>query len=238
MQFVISIIVQLAVILIIMTCSAEDNASVEYLADMQDRFLFSRQDWGQLGINTCAFTGDNKLPLKIGTKEYEKGLGHHANGEILVDLNGEYSKFEAEVGVQTLAGSVGSVIFKVLVDGKEKFNSGVMKHDEEAKPLSIALDGAYDLELIVTDAGDGIAYDCADWAEARLTRSTQKSSTAPAPYIDIASFGTIIKSDPNRMDGARAGRIDEYFNEDIYLDVPAQRDAEGNYRTNITVDGK
>jgi hypothetical protein len=239
MQYFIWIILPLAVALTITACNGAENSGIEYLADMQERFLFVRQDWGELGINGCAHMGDAKsIPLQIGKKEYAKGLGHHANGEILIDLNGEYAKFEAEVGVQAIAGSSGSVIFKVLVDGKEKFNSGVMKHDEEAKPLSIALDGAYDLELIATDSGDGISYDCADWAEARLTRGTAKAAGTLAPYIDIAPFGSIVASDPSRMDGVRAGRTEEFHKEDIYLEIPVKRDAEGNYLTFITKEGK
>ena len=230
MSLIVLLVLIFGIAATIKTAYSDEEANVEYLADIQERFLFVRQDWGQLGINTCAFMGDAKpLPLKTGKKEYSKGLGHHANGEILIDLNGEYSKFEAEVGVQNLPNSEGSVIFKVLVDGKEKFNSGVIKHNDEPKPIVVALDGAYDLELVVTDAGDGIAYDCANWAEARLTRAVTKSSTAPAPFIDIAPFGTVIVTNPERLDGARSGRIEEYRKEDIYLEIPARRDADGNY---------
>lgn len=40
----------------------------------------------------------------------------HAPGEIVVDLNGEYELFEAEVGVQWQGGNVGSVVFQVYLE--------------------------------------------------------------------------------------------------------------------------
>ncbi|MCX7599613.1 MAG: NPCBM/NEW2 domain-containing protein [Armatimonadetes bacterium] len=44
----------------------------------------------------------------------------------------------------------------------------MMRGGEPAKKVSVLLDGVEELELVVTDAGDGITCDHADWADARL----------------------------------------------------------------------
>ena len=81
--------------------------------------LVVTQGWGNLGIKTAAHaTGNQPMKLRITDKEYERGIGHHAPGEITVNLDGKYLTFEAEVGVQWQQGNLGSVIFEVWVDGE------------------------------------------------------------------------------------------------------------------------
>ena len=60
------------------------------------------------------------------------------------------------------------MVFQVLADGKKVFDSGVMRGKQPARKISLDLDGVEELLLIVTDAGDGINSDHADWADARL----------------------------------------------------------------------
>jgi len=85
--------------------------SIEYLSDVRYRMVHTHQGWGQLGLNTCAFErGKTRIPLRIGEKEYKKGLGHHAPGEIVIDLGGDYERFEADVGLQPLGSGGGSVV--------------------------------------------------------------------------------------------------------------------------------
>lgn len=140
------------------------------------------QDWGHLGIDAPASTVINeKALLRIQDKTYEKGLGHHANGEIVINLNGEFDRFECETGIQW--GNSGSVVFQVLVDGKGQFYSGVMRMNDPAKPVSISVAGASSLLLRANDSGDGIASDLANWADARLFR---KPGAAPEYLSDMA----------------------------------------------------
>ncbi len=49
------------------------------------------------------------------------------------------------------------------------FNSGVMYGNTAAREVSVNVSGRSELRLVVTDAGDGIHFDHANWAEARLT---------------------------------------------------------------------
>jgi hypothetical protein len=110
----------------------------------------------------------DRNPLRVGGKTYERGLGTHANAEIIYPLKGGYKTFEAEVGVDDEKGGAGTVVFQVFVDDEKLADSGVMRGKQPAKKVSVPLEGADELRLVVTDAGDGINCDHADWADARL----------------------------------------------------------------------
>ncbi len=73
------------------------------------------------------------------------------------------------LGVEGSDGKIdnGSVVFKVLHNQKEVFNSGVMKQGDSPKDINIEVKGGV-LELIVEDAGDGSSGDNAVWADAKL----------------------------------------------------------------------
>ena len=65
-----------------------------------------------------------------------------------------------------------------------------------------------------------------------LARAAEQSST-----LDIARFARIVTWDPNRTDGARASRIEEFRAEDLFLesDVPAGNDCA--YRVPVSTNG-
>src|SRR6185295_14102922 len=108
-----------------LAADADASTRTEYLSDVRHRILYKQQGWGELGIDTCAFERrTTPQPLRIGEKDYKKGLGHHAPGELVIDLGAEYDKFEAEVGLQPLPACPGSVVFQIFVDDEKKFDSG------------------------------------------------------------------------------------------------------------------
>ena len=59
---------------------------------------------------------------------------------------------------------------RVLVDGEEKFNSGVMRIDTPVQPVVVDISGGKLLELITEEAGDGLYGDYTFWGEARLIK--------------------------------------------------------------------
>ena len=67
-----------------------------------------------------------------------------------------------------------SVIFKVLVDGEEKFNSGVMRSTTPQKYVKVDVKNAKELKLIVNDAGDGDSSDHASFGDAKLVTLSSK----------------------------------------------------------------
>ncbi len=212
--------------------------TTEYLGELlQDRLVFFTQGWGELGIDVSAHARDKTpLPLQIGDKRYTRGLGHHANGELDLALDGEYALFESEVGVLWQGGNVGSIVFQVFVDGKLRFDSGVMRERDPARPVKIDVTGAQLLRLVATDGGDDITCDCACWAQARLTRDPAAKAVA-ATRLDIAPFGRVVTFDPHRADGAHASRVQEFPEGDVYLadDLPPR--ADGAYVVPLLGDG-
>lgn len=149
----------------------------------------ARQGWGSLAINRSVMGKG----LRIVGRQFATGLGTHADSEVLYDLDRSCDRFEAWVGVDAEMASYApqpSVRFRVLADGKEVFNSGVMRVDTPAKRVSVSVRGVTALALIVDSAGDGNSCDHADWADAVITQSSapqgSRSSSAPARYFVAA----------------------------------------------------
>ncbi len=120
-------------------------------------------------------------PLTIGGKVFSTGLGTHAAGEIRLNLRGQGKSFFARVGVDDETKGKGSVRFLVYGDQKVLADSGVIKGGESHRILDVPLKGVKSLRLVVQDAGDGISYDHADWAEAAVTMISGTPSAAVVP---------------------------------------------------------
>jgi hypothetical protein len=120
------------------------------------------QGWGMLERNQSV----TQHPMTIGGKRYRRGLGTHAVSRLVYKLDKRYAAFEAEAGLD--GGCTGTATFSVLVDGEKRWESGVMGAQGPAQHVSVNVVNAETLELRVGDAGDGIAADHANWANARL----------------------------------------------------------------------
>jgi alpha-galactosidase len=143
--------------------------------------------------------------LTIAGQHFERGVGTHAISTFALRLNGVGKRFKASVGLDSRAGELGSVAFYVVGDGHVLWKSGVMKKRDLAREVDIDIQRIKLLGLLVTDAGDGIDYDHADWADARLELSAPRSRsafivtrTAKPPYIL-----TPRPSDEPRINGAK-----------------------------------
>ena len=120
------------------------------------------------------------LPLRIADKKYMRGLYCPSEGRIVVHLPGPGKSFEAIVGVDSNrvtsfysnAGR-GSVIARVEVGGKELYRSAVMREGIPGAKVTVDLKGATEFVLELSDAGSGtvqgVNFNQADWAEARVT---------------------------------------------------------------------
>ena len=128
------------------------------------------QDYGRPTANRCCHT---QTPLRIGSRTFERGIGAHANGRITLRLNEPFARFAAFIGIDNNSdtqGSRGSARFSVSVDGQERFASDVFRGGGEPASVDEDLRGGRVIDLVLSDAGDGIFHDQADWAEARLLR--------------------------------------------------------------------
>ncbi len=145
------------------------TASAVYLSDLTPTGS-PINGWGPIELDTS--NGENVLgdgnPITLNGIVYDKGLGVHAYSEVIYNLAGGYSRFLADVGVDDENTPGGTVIFRVLADGNEIFNSGTMANASATQTVDVSVVGVNLLTLIVGDAGDGVGSDHADWAEARL----------------------------------------------------------------------
>jgi len=127
-----------------------------YLSDLVgESVLEHSQQWGTLGTDSAAFQKGQspKTPLRIGEKVYEKGLGHHATGEIAILLEGRYESFDSDIGVQWQGGNRGSVVFQVFVDGEKRFESEALSDSDPPQPVVVPLADASELRLVAASEG-------------------------------------------------------------------------------------
>lgn len=169
--------------------SASENTWISSL-DLQK----VTQGWGSPQADKAV--GGAKM--KIGGQTFEHGLGTHAESAFRLGLDGKGERFTAKVGIDDETSGNGSVVFKVFGDKKLLWESGVMKGNQPAKEISVALTGFNELLLIVEDAEDGIDFDHADWADAQVVMSEGKpvSLTAPSPAPTVKEDAVVLTPKP------------------------------------------
>lgn len=128
--------------------------------------------------------------LKIGSQVFDSGLSCHAKSSVAVRLPSPGQTFSAVIGVDNndWSGRVsGTVVFSVVVAGKEVYRSKVMRTGDRGVRIEVPLNGASEFVIEVGDAGDGFQCDYADWADARV----------------VLSGGDVV-----RLGGSQSGAID------------------------------
>jgi alpha-galactosidase len=152
-------------------------------------------------------------PITLKDTIYERGVGTHAASEVTIDLKGVVTRFTAEVGLDAERAGKGSITFEVWSDGKRLAATKVLTGAEAPVPISVDLRGRKRLVLIATDAGDGVANDHADWADAAFTLApgakvrpqTVAFSSGPPPVIH-SGFSPVPAIHGPRIVGATPGR--------------------------------
>jgi hypothetical protein len=128
--------------------------------------------YGAAGINKSV----EGKPLTIAGKQYEKGLGLHANAVALVPIPAGASRFVSIVGLddEVLNAPIASVTFEVYGDVKEMGEKPVLLGQSpvlsantlRSWSFNIELNSRFkELRLVVTDADDGNNSDHADWVD-------------------------------------------------------------------------
>ena len=153
-----------------LACGRGPTAGTHALSDLP--WTAASGGWGPVerdSSNGERAAGDGRT-LTINGTTYAKGLGTHAASDITYYLGGSCSRLTVSVGVDDEAGgSNGSVVFRILRDDTTVADSGRVTGADAAKTLSADLTGGLELRLTVTDSGDGIDYDHADWVTPQLT---------------------------------------------------------------------
>ncbi|NOV03591.1 NPCBM/NEW2 domain-containing protein [Paenibacillus planticolens] len=183
------------------TATANGGASQEVYTlnfELVDRYasdlnwLSASSGWSTVKKDKSLDGNAIRLMGSNGAVTYGKGFGVHADSRIIFDISDKnYESFTALVGVdQEMAKSpsYADVEFKVLVDGVEKFASGVMKVADVAKPVDVRVAGASIVELVVTQSDNDNSEDHASWANATFRVAEGKSELKEElPKVDYLS---------------------------------------------------
>jgi hypothetical protein len=153
-----------------------DDGRARYLSELAPASAVESSAFGdELGLawphrRDLAVTG---TPLRAGGRTWRRGLGVHAPSRLTWALDGGWGRLRGWVavddGVLRLA-SRGSVVFRVLVDGEARFESGVVRGGDAARAFDVDLAGARELTLEVDMDGDHFVADRADWLGLLLSR--------------------------------------------------------------------
>ncbi len=107
-------------------------------------------------------------PLKIDGRKYSYGLGTQSRTLLAYRLQPGDFLFQAQVGIDDIADDDGHVVFRVLVDGNERFTTGPISGSDGLRRIEIDVSGAKIL-ILATEFGDrGGVRDYADWIDARV----------------------------------------------------------------------
>ncbi|MBI4615756.1 MAG: NPCBM/NEW2 domain-containing protein [Planctomycetes bacterium] len=150
------------------------NGRFVYLSDREPveakSFPYFDEEWDYRRDVSWAGT-----QLSVDGKVYQKGIGTHARFLLVYDLGGEYQRFLCTAGiddsaVETSPYTRGGAIFRVQVDGKTVFDSGLVTRETGAKEIDVPVKGAGRLTLEADYGPNGPVNARADWAGARLLR--------------------------------------------------------------------
>lgn len=167
------------------TVTLADGTTIDLTAQ---GYVHGTCGWGSIQTNKNLNGGT----LSINGTSYKKGFATHANSLLLFDIPANAVKFTAKAGLDktgTDQGSKSSVEFMVftedptyreeVTDGnagskvlrvdpaKQIATSGLVSRKAEnrnGQTLQADIAGAEKLYLVVTNGGDGLSYDHADWA--------------------------------------------------------------------------
>ncbi|MEV6537547.1 NPCBM/NEW2 domain-containing protein [Streptomyces sp. NPDC051665] len=144
-------------------------SGTSYLGDLP--WMSTANGYGPVERNTSngeSAAGDGH-PITLGGVVYAKGLGVHAESDVEYYTGKACEKVTADVGVDDEKGANGTVAFEIWADGTKVASTGVLTNAMLAQPVTADVTGAQVVRLVVTDGGDGIDSDHADWADAQLT---------------------------------------------------------------------
>jgi hypothetical protein len=136
------------------------------------------QDWERLGVDRAV----RGSPLKVGGREYAKGIGTLSESQVSYRIFGRFSKFVASVGLDdgVRRQSPARAIFEVRGDGKTLWKSDTVSRGSAAVPVNVDVSGVNELALVVTPVvqpnTDRDDSDPADWLDARLIAAGGRGS--------------------------------------------------------------
>jgi NPCBM/NEW2 domain len=109
-------------------------------------------------------------PFHLAGQYYDRGIGTQSRTLIAYEVEPGDRRFQALVGLDEGAGPLGSVVFRVLIDGKERKRTPPLGAHDSPQTFDVDLTGARFLILDTAFGDRGDVRDLADWVEARVIR--------------------------------------------------------------------
>ena len=115
-------------------------------------------------------------PLTIGERTFRRGIGVHSESRLTFAIEPGDRIFQSWIGLDSSARprnndpDLGSVVFRVLVDGAERFHSRDVNWSARPRWIEVPLEGGKELELVVEMGKSLHILDRANWGDARILR--------------------------------------------------------------------
>jgi hypothetical protein len=107
------------------------------------------QGWGTLQMDKSVIGNS----LTVAKKRYKKGIGSHAGGQLLYNLDGKYSRLTAVIGIDEAEFCSNGIQVKVLGDGNLLADTGILGQGGEYS-LDVPLNGVSKLVFEMDSLGD------------------------------------------------------------------------------------
>lgn len=156
---------------------ALDDGSIAFLSDLPP----SRAEEGSPFGDDMGMTWPHRMdrsvtgtPLVAGGRSWTRGIGVHAPSRLGWELDGRWRSLRGSAAVDDQVLQLparGSVVFRILVDGEERWASRVLRGGQAPVPIpAVDLAGARELVLEVDMADDFHVADRADWLRVLVLR--------------------------------------------------------------------
>jgi alpha-galactosidase len=194
----------LAFVAVVLTCRVAAAETV-WLSSLDLGKM--QQDWGKPQADKSV----DGHTLTIAGKTFERGVGTHAASVLLVKLDGGSARFSAKVGVDDEVNEApAGVQFSLLGDGRELWQSKVMKKGQDAEEVDVDLSGVKSLVLVVETTGDNVNFAHGDWADAKFEVAGAKPEAMAAPQEEKVILTPKAPATPRingpKVYGVRPGR--------------------------------
>jgi len=175
-------------VLIVGAIFAEEPAQTLYI----DELDLTVTECGWQTTQSRKSVGGN--PLSLNGRKFERGVGHHAPGAIILSVPPVPFKFSAWVGIDDESGDGGHAEFLVYADRKLVWRSGFMTGRDDAKLCELSLENIKRLVLALDEGPEGYGNDHTDWADAKIE--------VQGPREVLEKFKTVAKNQGQIIDDA------------------------------------
>ena len=181
-------------LLIVCTVFAQEPTQTRYIDDLN--LSVTECGWKK----TQARKSVEGNPIVINGRKFERGVGHHAPGRIILSLPPVPLKFSAWVGINDEVGDNGHAEFLVHADGKLVWRSGFMTGKDDAKRCEVPLENVKMLVLTVDEGPEGYGHDHTDWADAKIEHQGQREVLTQGVKTVARIPGQILDDSGNLID--------------------------------------